>query len=417
MLDWLYRGLGIMLNWLSIDNYYALGLLFYALIFKVVFLPFAIKQQKNQIKMAKLTPKIELIKAKYKGRNDQPTMQKQQQEIMELQQKEGYSPMSGCLPLLIQLPLIMLLYTVIRGPMSHIANLTPAVEEYNDYVAGETVDIEHIKSEYPDLYRIYGWKIASKNDAGEIVATKAKIERADIVGAIKWHLKEAGEDANALAKVDEITLVDRINDKLYDEDGNIIATELIRLEEFGIDYETIPSFNLFGMSLAKKPWGNWSVLMIIPFLAAAAQWLSMFLTRKLSKTGLEGPQDAQAKTSMKIMDFAMPVMTIVMAFMLPAMLGLYWVYQSLLGLLQSFLLAKAMPMPKYTEEDVKALRRQAKEVEKANREAMKSQPKHKSLHYIDEDDYEELPDTTPEVKKESAKKAHKADGDAPEIKD
>ena len=416
MLEWLYRALGAMLNWLSIDNYYALGLLFYALIFKVVFLPFAIKQQKNQIKMAKLAPKIELIKAKYKGRTDQPTMQKQQQEIMELQQKEGASPMSGCLPLIIQLPLIMLLYTVIRGPMSYIAKTTPVIDEYNDYVAGETVDINHIKEEWPDLYRIYGWKIATKNDKGDTVATKATIERADIVGAIKWHLKTDGEDATALTKIDEITLVDRINDYVYDDEGKVIETNLIRLEEYGIDYETIPSFNLFGISLAKKPWGNWSVLMVIPFLAAAAQWLSMFLTKKLNKTGLEGPQDAQAKTSMKMMDLVMPLMTVVMAFMLPAMLGLYWVYQSLLGLLQSFLLAKAMPLPKYTEEDVKALRRQAKEVEKANREAMKSQPKYKSLHYIDDEDYEELPDAKPETKAES-KKAPKNDDEAPEIKD
>ena len=110
-LSWLYELLGAMLGFFG-DKLggYAIALLLYALIFKIVFLPFSIKQQKNQIAMAKLAPKIELIKAKYKGRTDQPTMQKQQQEIIELQQKEGYSPLSGCLPLLIQLPLIMLLY-------------------------------------------------------------------------------------------------------------------------------------------------------------------------------------------------------------------------------------------------------------------------------------------------------------------
>ena len=69
-------------------------------------------------------PKIELIRAKYKGRTDQPTMQKQQQEIMELQQKEGYNPMSGCLPLLIQMPIIIFLYNVIRNPLSHICRIS-----------------------------------------------------------------------------------------------------------------------------------------------------------------------------------------------------------------------------------------------------------------------------------------------------
>ena len=126
MLDWLYQLIGTLLSWFSslFDGQYVLGLILYALLFKLLFLPFSIKQQKNQIKMATLTPKIELIKAKYKGRTDQPTMQKQQQEIMELQQKEGYNPMAGCLPLLLQMPIIIFLYNVIRGPLSYICGLS-----------------------------------------------------------------------------------------------------------------------------------------------------------------------------------------------------------------------------------------------------------------------------------------------------
>ena len=122
MFDWLYQALGTLLYWFSeiMGNYYVLALLIYALIFKIVFLPFAVKQQKNQIKMAKLTPKIELIKAKYRGRTDTATMQKQQEEIMALQKSEGYSMMSGCLPLLLQLPIIIMLYNVIRNPLSYI---------------------------------------------------------------------------------------------------------------------------------------------------------------------------------------------------------------------------------------------------------------------------------------------------------
>ena len=80
LFGWLYGPIGAMLSWFSslFGGSYALALLLYALLFKIVFLPFSIKQQKNQIKMAELTPKIELIKAKYKGRTDQVTMQKQQ---------------------------------------------------------------------------------------------------------------------------------------------------------------------------------------------------------------------------------------------------------------------------------------------------------------------------------------------------
>ena len=85
MFDWLYQLFGTMLSWFdSITGSYALALLLYALVFKIVFIPFSIKQQKNQIAMAKLAPKMELIKAKYKGRNDQVTLRKQQEEIMDI---------------------------------------------------------------------------------------------------------------------------------------------------------------------------------------------------------------------------------------------------------------------------------------------------------------------------------------------
>ena len=104
--------LGKMLGFLSFGGSYVIGLLFYALVFKIVFVFFAIKQQKNQIKMAKLAPKIALIRAKYKGRNDQVTMRKQQEEIMKLQQDEGYSPLAGCLPLLIHKLLNMILLCI-----------------------------------------------------------------------------------------------------------------------------------------------------------------------------------------------------------------------------------------------------------------------------------------------------------------
>ena len=55
-----------------------LALLLFAVMIKIILLPLAIMQQKNQIKGAKLRPKILLIEKKYAGRNDQPTLKKKQ---------------------------------------------------------------------------------------------------------------------------------------------------------------------------------------------------------------------------------------------------------------------------------------------------------------------------------------------------
>ena len=382
MLDWLYRFLGSMLSFFeSFTGGYAFALLLYALVFKIVFLPFSIKQQKNQIAMAKLTPKIELIKAKYKGRNDQPTMQKQQQEIMELQQHEGYSPLSGCLPLLIQLPLIMLLYTVIQNPLSYIAKPT---EEY----ANKDMDT--------------------------------------IILEVYKEVSPGDEEVKALDKLPknlEIKIISKINKYIDDTDGiyqnheslDTREERIAKIESYGLDVDSIPNFNFFGVNLADTPsLKNFSILCLIPVLAAAAQWVSMWLTRKFNgNPQLQQSQDPQTQASMKMMDFVFPGMTLWMAFSFSGMLGLYWTFQALLGLLQTFILAKAMPLPKFTEEEIKVIHKAQKEAEKAQKEAIKAQPKYRSLHYIDDDDYEILPDAP----KSEESKPTQLDGDIPVIKD
>ena len=91
----MYQFFGNILNvFNSWTGNYMLALLLFALMIKIILLPLSIMQQKNQIKGAKLRPKILLIEKKYAGRNDQPTLKKKQAEIMELQQKEGYSAFS-----------------------------------------------------------------------------------------------------------------------------------------------------------------------------------------------------------------------------------------------------------------------------------------------------------------------------------
>lgn len=351
MLDWLYEALGTMLSWFSsvFGGYYAFALLLYALLFKIVFLPFSIKQQKNQIKMAKLTPKIQLIRAKYAGRTDQRTQQKMQQEIMEFQQKEGYNPLSGCLPMLLQFPIIIFLYNVIRSPLSYICKLS------DDSIV--------------EIFR----KVNS-------VAADADV---------------------AFKGIDQIKLVSGIN-----KAG-------INVADYGAE-AALPDFTLFGLNLAEVPNQVWGWLILVPVIAAALTWVSLWLTRRWSgNVNQMADQDAQAKASGKIMDLVMPGLTLWMAFSFSGMMGVYWIYQSILGIVQSFILSKAMPLPRYTEEEIKAMKREQKNAEKAQRQALKEMPKYRSLHYIDEDDYDELPD----VKKnnQTPKKNHGID--IPDIKD
>ena len=368
----------------KITGGYAFALLLYALVFKIVFLPFSIKQQKNQIAMAKLAPKIALIKAKYKGRTDQRTMQKQQQEIMELQQKEGYNPLSGCLPLLIQLPLIMLLYAVINNPLSYIAKPTA---EFADK------DMDQI------ILEVY--KEVTFDEEIDKLEKLPKNSQIKVINAIYAYMNDTVEGSEGALSQSEN----------YDEISERIAV----IESFGLDYETIPNFKLWGVNLADEPkLTNLSILCLIPVLAAAAQWVSMWLMRKFNSNPMMQNQDPQTQASMRMMDFMFPALTLWMAFNFSGMLGLYWTYQALLGLLQMFIIAKVMPLPKYTEEEIKEMHKAQKEAEKAQREIAKTQPKYRSLHYIDDDDYDVLPDAPGA---DTNKDTKHLDGEVPEIKD
>ena len=386
MFEWLYRFLGSMLSFFeSVVGGYAFALLLYALVFKIVFLPFSIKQQKNQIAMAKLAPKIELIKAKYKGRNDQPTMQKQQQEIMELQQKEGYSPLSGCLPLLIQLPLIMLLYTVINNPLSYIAKPVETIEN-------------------PDMDKIIleVYKEVTLDDADvEALESISKGSEIKIINAIYRYV-----DDNVAGNEGVLASVENLDTR---------EERIAKIESLGLDYETIPNFDFFGVNLAETPsLKNLSILCLIPIFAAAAQWVTMWLTRKFNGNTQMQAQDAQTQASMKMMDLMFPALTLWMAFSFSGMLGMYWIFQSLLGLLQMFILAKVMPLPKFSEEEMKEFKKAQKEAEKTQREVAKAQPKYRSLHYIDDEDYDVLPEAP---KSQDSGKEKRIDGDVPHIKD
>jgi YidC/Oxa1 family membrane protein insertase len=118
--------LGYVIRFLNnlVGNQYLLALFLFALVFEIILLPFAIKQQKNSIKQASLRPKEMAIRKKYAGRDDNVTKQKVTQEIQELYQKEGYNPMGGCLPLLIQFPILIALYEIVTKPLTYICNFS-----------------------------------------------------------------------------------------------------------------------------------------------------------------------------------------------------------------------------------------------------------------------------------------------------
>lgn len=100
--------------WLSelFGNYYAIGIIVFTLIIRLLLFPLNKMQLKSQREMQELQPELEKLRANYPNRDRESMMQLRQAE-QELMQEKGINQFAGCLPLLIQLPVMMALYQTI----------------------------------------------------------------------------------------------------------------------------------------------------------------------------------------------------------------------------------------------------------------------------------------------------------------
>lgn len=243
--------------------------------------------------------------------------------------------MGGCLPMLIQFPIIIALFNIVYNPLRYICGLS---EE------AITAVIAKVNSfpEYADV----------------VFNPKRNI---DLMAAVKKIGPEAFSGIEGFS--DKITSVSDIPD----------------LTMFGgkIDLAGIPSFTT----------PSW--LLLIPVLTFVAYFFSMKINRKLM---YQSPaNDASMGCSNKVMDITMPLMSVFITFGVPAALGVYWIFKCAIGVLKQFILSLAMPLPKFTDEELKAAERDyAEKEEKAPRRTTNNGEKRRSLHYIDDEDYEDV---------------------------
>lgn len=356
ILDILYIPMGfIMRVCYSITNNYAFALLLFALVMQLILLPLGIRQQKGMIKQASLRPKESTIRKKYAGRTDQATQKKMNDELMALYQAENYNPASGCLPLLIQLPIILALFTVVRQPLTYITRL----------------------------------------DEGVIDALKSAVEQ--LGGTLT-------------TSYEEISVITFIRDNGLDGIRSII-TNFDELS--GITESTVfPDFTMFGVfDLSVIPSNQFIPYILVPILTGAVMLITTKLQRKFTYQS-EATQDAQNQSSMKIMMWISPLMCAYFAYIVPSAIGVYWIWRNLLSFLQQVILSKVMPTPKFTEEELLAAEREylGKKPKKSGASAEGGQkkvydadhPRPRSLHRIDFDDIPLDEDGTSSSKVESA---------------
>lgn len=99
----------------GIVSNYSIALILLSIIIKLITMPLSIRQSQNMAKTQAIQPKIEEIQKKYG--NDSMTIARKTQELYK---EEKISPTGGCLPLLIQMPILLAMFRVVRDPMVYV---------------------------------------------------------------------------------------------------------------------------------------------------------------------------------------------------------------------------------------------------------------------------------------------------------
>ena len=299
--------------WLMVKLYeltgnYGIAVILFALAVNLVLTPFMAKSKKSMMRSTRLQPRIQELQKRHEG-----NPQKLNQEMQNLYREEGVNPMSGCLWSLIPFPILIALYSVIRQPITRMMFAAQdVVTTLQDYFVANGL-----------------YTVPAKADAYvEIKLANLAHEHWDAV------------TADLAGKIDGLLNVD--------------------FGFLGLNLGAQPRWNFF----VSTDWSDVSVwlpalgLFLIPFISAALSWLSM----KISN--MSNPQqDAQTQASMKTMNLMMPLMSIWICFVMPAAMGIYWIANSVFGMVRDFALTKVYKRKLDKEDAERQAMRSAREKE------------------------------------------------------
>jgi membrane protein insertase, YidC/Oxa1 family, C-terminal domain len=274
-LDIIARPLGefllIIYNALAFHNY-GLSILIFTLVVKLVLLPLTVKQYRSSAKMRELQPLIEDAQKRYK--NDK---EKLNQEVMKIYQENNYNPAGGCLPLLVQTPILISLYYVVIQPLKFLLHKNN----------------EQIKFLVENVQQLIGTKIMGYQ---EVIALNYYYNHQDALNQVSGYLN---------------------------------PHELINMNFLGLHLGEIPSYatsKLFGTEM--------NIYLPILFLAIVAMVTTFISTRLSMNMQKNGSQPIMTNSMTNSMMYVGPIMTLIFAFQVPASASLYWSISNIFTIFQ-----------------------------------------------------------------------------------
>ena len=281
----------------NITGSYGFALIFFAVVVKLILFPFSLKGKKSMIQMNMLSGKMQQIQKKYA--NDK---ERQNLEIQKLYEKEKVNPMGGCLWSFLPILVLFPLYAIIRQPLKYMMGLNgEQISAVADALNWATISIEN------------GWV---KNVA------------------------EGAVNAFSNTGYNQLFLASLINPENLSAAQAAVGEGAAKMfamnfQFLGLDLSQVPNAKFWVNGIS---WGSIG-LFLIPVISAVTGLLFSIISMRTNQMNSQS-QNAQQNSTNRMMMIMSPLMSLWIGFIMPAGLGVYWVVNNLLSLLQEFVAGK-----------------------------------------------------------------------------
>lgn len=268
---------------------YGIAIIVFACIVKVALFPLNLKGKRSMIKMNLLNSRLQELQKNY-GKD----RQRYQMEVQKLYERENINPMGGCVWNLIPMVILFMLYYVIREPLTYMMHV--------------------VKDMLPIVAATVG--IAQEGAYYEIQIAQA-LNDSSVMQAVQTALTNAGDTVARLFA--------------------------LNYNAFGLDLSTNPQWKFW-------EYGSWSWayigLFLIPILSAATGFLASLISTRTNRLNNSSSSNEQLNRQSKMMQnqmlILMPLMSLWIGFAMPAGLGIYWIANNCLMMIQEIVCGKLL---------------------------------------------------------------------------
>lgn len=284
MLDAIATPFGwLMMRLYELTDNFGWAIILFAIVVALVLLPFMAKSKKSMMRMTRLQPRMMELQKKHEG-----NPQKLNEEMARLYRENKVSPMGGCLWSLLPLFIMIALYRAVVKPITIMMGIPDDMLQQGGAIYEQLQNLGYSLSNYT----------SSANSFYEQI----------------YQAKFITENWDAFRG---------ISDNLVQMNFNFI----------GLDLSVTPDWHFWSFDLSA---GAWPVigLFIMPLISTGLNYLSMFISRKLQPSVGTTQQQQASASSMKTMMIIMPLMSLWIGYVMPAALCVYWIMNSLTGIIR-----------------------------------------------------------------------------------